>query len=104
MSSPYRYRIKYSPPPEHPRKSVNALRLLYCVPDGEERRVLTERLFAAYWANNEDVTNTEVLLKIAKESGIASALTLSSDSFACTDARKELEIATAEAIERGAFG
>lgn len=83
---------------------MNALRLLYCVPDGEERRVLTERLFAAYWANNEDVTNTEVLLKIAKESGIASALTLSSDSFACTDARKELEIATAEAIERGAFG
>ncbi|KAF3034421.1 hypothetical protein E8E12_006337 [Didymella heteroderae] len=99
-----RYKIKYSPPPEHPRKSVNALRLLYCVPDGDERRLLTERLFAAYWANKEDVTNTEVLLSIAKETGIPSASALSEESFASAEARKELERATAEAIERGAFG
>ncbi|KAF1923428.1 thioredoxin-like protein [Didymella exigua CBS 183.55] len=99
-----RYKIKYSPPPEHPRKSVNALRLLYCVPDGEERRILSERLFAAYWANNEDVTNTEVLIKIAKDSGITSASALNENSFASAEARKELETATSEAIERGAFG
>ncbi|KAF3040380.1 hypothetical protein E8E11_003376 [Didymella keratinophila] len=99
-----RYKIKYSPPPEHPRKSVNALRLLYCVPDGYERRILTDRLFAAYWANREDVTNTDVLLKIAKETGISSASSLSKESFASAGARKELEKATAEAIERGAFG
>lgn len=80
------------------------MRLLYCVPDGEERRILTERLFAAYWANNEDVTNTEVLLKIAKESGITSASGLKANSFASAEARKELENATAETIERGAFG
>lgn len=80
------------------------MRLLYCVPDGEERRILTERLFAAYWANNEDVTNTEVLLKIAKETGITSASGLRANSFASAEARKELENATAETIERGAFG
>jgi 2-hydroxychromene-2-carboxylate isomerase len=99
-----RYKIKYNPPPQHPRKSVNALRLLYCVPDGEERRVLTEKLFAAYWVENLDVTNTSTLLEITKKSGIASASNLNANSFANAQARKELEAATAEAIERGAFG
>ena len=99
-----RYKIRYSPPPEHPRKSVNALRLLYCVPDGDERRILTDRLFAAYWANREDITNTDVLLEIAKGTGIPSASSLNEESFASVEARKDLETATAEAIERGAFG
>jgi 2-hydroxychromene-2-carboxylate isomerase len=80
------------------------LRLLYCVPDGEERRILTERLFAAYWANNEDITDSEVLLGIARETGIASASALNKESFGSAEARKELGTATAEAIERGAFG
>ena len=80
------------------------MRLLYCVPDGEDRRILTERLFAAYWVENQDVTDTEVLLKIAEESGIASAAILEASIFANMRARKELETATAEAIERGAFG
>lgn len=83
---------------------MNALRLLYCVPEGEDRRILTEKLFSAYWSENLDVTDTAVLLDIAKRSGIASASALSIDSFANSSARKELEAATAEAIERGAFG
>ncbi|KAJ8112252.1 hypothetical protein OPT61_g5339 [Boeremia exigua] len=99
-----RYKIKYNPPPQHPRKSVNALRLLYCVPEGEERRVLTEKLFAAYWAENQDITDSDVLLDIAKQSGIASASFLDKHSFANPEAREELEAATAETIERGAFG
>lgn len=65
---------------------------------------MTEKLFAAYWAENQDVTNTEVLLKLARECGIASATTLGTHSFADAQARTELETATAEAIERGAFG
>lgn len=99
-----RYKITYNPPPQHPRKSVNALRLLYCVPDGEDRQILTALLFKAYWAEGQDVTDTGVLLKIAKESGVASANSLNIDSFADAQARKALEVSTAEAIERGAFG
>lgn len=95
-----RYKIKYNPPSEHPRKSVNALRLLYCV-DGDERVKLTEKLFEAYWVTGRDVTNTSVLLEIARECGIDG---LSEDNFKDPGARKELESATAEAIERGAFG
>jgi 2-hydroxychromene-2-carboxylate isomerase len=97
-----RYKIKYNPPPQHPRKSVNALRLLYRVPDGEERRVLSEKLFEAYWVTGRDVTDTSVLLEIARESGIATKLNES--SFTNPDTRKELEQATAESIARGAFG
>lgn len=77
---------------------------MYCVPDGEERQVLTEKLFAAYWVENLDVTNTSTLLDITRKSGIASASNLNANSFANAQARKELEAATAEAIERGAFG
>jgi 2-hydroxychromene-2-carboxylate isomerase len=95
-----RYKIKYNPPLQHPRKSVNALRLLYCV-DGEERKSLTEALFKAYWVTGRDITSTSVLLDIAQECGIAG---LSESNFADPAARKELENATAEAIERGAFG
>lgn len=99
-----RYKIQYNPPPEHPRKSVDALRLLYCVPDGEERRVLSEAFFQAYWVQRRDVTDRAVLLQIAKEVGISSASSLSLQSFENSKARKDLETSTAQAIARGAFG
>ncbi|KAK5946489.1 hypothetical protein PMZ80_000632 [Knufia obscura] len=98
-----RYQIAYNPPPQHPRKTVNALRLLYAV-DGEERRVLTRLLFRAYWVDGVDVSDDEVLLRIVRGSGIQSASKLSSATFADVTARRELEVATAEAVERGAFG
>lgn len=44
------------------------------------------------------------LLKIAKNSGIKSAETLTEAAFEDSNARKALEQATAEAIDRGAFG
>ncbi|KAJ4375786.1 hypothetical protein N0V83_001063 [Neocucurbitaria cava] len=104
-----RYGIKFNPPPQHPRKTVNALRLLYCVADdggGEEseRAVLTDALFRAYWVQGRDVSDASVLLEIVKQSGIKSAPQLSAASFTDANARKELETATAEAISRGAFG
>ncbi|CAO2652267.1 Nn.00g005500.m01.CDS01 [Neocucurbitaria sp. VM-36] len=99
-----RYKIKYNPPPQHPRKTVNALRLLYCVEDSEERKVLTDALFKAYWVEGRDVSDNSVLLQIVQESGIKSSKNLSPASFTDAKARKELETATAQAIERGAFG
>lgn len=106
-----RYKIAYNPPVQHPRKSVDALRLLYCVPDmggkdgaKSERRVLSEAFFRAYWVDNVDVTNREELLRIARESGIPTASKLNLASFEDKQARKSLEDETAKAIERGAFG
>jgi 2-hydroxychromene-2-carboxylate isomerase len=95
-----RYNISYAPPPQHPRKTVNALRLLHYL-TGQERVELSKRLFQAYWVQGRDVSNDEVLLAIAQEAGVQSV-----DQRAFTDAtaRAELEKATADAIERGAFG
>ncbi|OAG11287.1 thioredoxin-like protein [Paraphaeosphaeria sporulosa] len=98
-----RYKIRYNPPPQHPRKTVNALRLLYAV-EGEERRVLTKKLFEAYWVEGRDVSDGVELLKIVRESGIKSATGISEKTFGDASARRELEKATADAIERGAFG
>ncbi|KAJ4308228.1 hypothetical protein N0V94_009444 [Neodidymelliopsis sp. IMI 364377] len=70
----------------------------------KERRLLTEKLFSAYWVEGRDVTDDNVLLRIAKESGIASAKKLDKSSFMNGQARKELETSTAKAIDRGAFG
>lgn len=96
-----RYHISYSPPPQHPRKTVNALRMLYSVADQATRKALTHNLFRAYWVQGRDVNDNAVLLQIARESGITD---LDASCFDSVDARKELETATAEAIERGAFG
>ncbi|KAF2676294.1 thioredoxin-like protein [Lentithecium fluviatile CBS 122367] len=98
-----RYGIAYNPPPQHPRKTVNALRLLYAV-DAAERTELTKRLYRAYWVEGRDVNDDEELLRIVRESGIASASRTSRATFSDTDARKKLETATAEAIDRGAPG
>ncbi|KAL5117418.1 hypothetical protein ACEQ8H_004734 [Pleosporales sp. CAS-2024a] len=95
-----RYKMQFNQPPQHPRKSVDALRLLYCI-EGEQRVKLTEKFFEAYWVAGRDVTCKAELLAIAQENGITQ-LTL--ESFNSPTARKELETATAEAISRGAFG
>lgn len=98
-----RYQIEFNQPPQHPRKSVNALRLVYVVPE-EERAKLSKALFRAYWVEGRDVSDSKELLKISKECGVAGASTLDEGVFNYAGARKALETATAEAIERGAFG
>ena len=98
-----RYKIKYNPPPKHPRKTVNALRLLYAVTE-EERQTLSKVLFKAYWVDGRDVSDDDELLRIVNESGLNRAKPLSREVFGNAHARQELEKATADAIERGAFG
>jgi 2-hydroxychromene-2-carboxylate isomerase len=98
-----RYGIAYNPPPKHPRKTVNALRLLYAV-DGNERVALTKKLYQAYWVEGRDVSDDDVLLEIVRDSGISSAGQISKETFDDAKARKDLEATTMSAIERGAPG
>lgn len=98
-----RYQIAYNPPPQHPRKTVNALRLLYSI-DGEDRQILTKLLFKAYWVEGRDVSNDDELLQIVRESRVDFPGELSVTNFTSPAARKQLETATTEAIDRGAFG
>ncbi|KAF2107276.1 DSBA-like thioredoxin domain-containing protein [Lophiotrema nucula] len=98
-----RYNITYNPPPQHPRKTVNALRLLHAL-DGTDRVELTKRLFEAYWVEGRDVSDDQVLLRIVKESGISQGSSITTEVFKDAPARKALEEATQDAIDRGAFG
>lgn len=98
-----RYQIGYNPPPQHPRKTVNALRLLHAV-QGNDRVVLTKLLFKAYWVDGRDVSDEEVLLTIVRESGIASADKISRQTWVDSQPRQDLESATSDAVDRGAFG
>jgi 2-hydroxychromene-2-carboxylate isomerase len=98
-----RYQIAYNPPPQHPRKSVNALRLIHYVPT-VDRPALSKALFRAYWVEGRDVNDNSVLLKIAKESGVSGANSLTEAVFSDPGARKALENTTADSINRGAFG
>ncbi|KAJ3109828.1 hypothetical protein HDU97_000058 [Phlyctochytrium planicorne] len=50
--------------PSHPVRSVSALRLLYAL-DQEDRRKLSHALYKAYWVDNVDVSDKDVLLSIA---------------------------------------
>ncbi|EDU39792.1 DSBA oxidoreductase [Pyrenophora tritici-repentis Pt-1C-BFP] len=95
-----RYNIAYAPPPQHPRKTVDALRLLYVLGE-EDREKVTHALFKAYWAGGRDVADKKVLLEIAGACGVVG---LTEAVFADEGARRELSAATEEAISRGAFG
>ena len=66
--------------------------------------MLTKLLFKTYWVDGRDVSDDEELLRIVRESGIKGASEFSREVFSDASARKELEAATADAVQRGAFG
>ena len=84
-------------PAEHPRRTVNTMRLLTGTPH-DDRPALTHRLYRAYWEDGLDLADRDVLNAVALEAGADPALI---DSPA---ARQGLFDATAEAVAHGAFG
>jgi len=98
-----RYQIAYNPPPHHPRKTVNALRLLHYVGD-EERVVLSKALFKAYWVDGKDVADGKTLLDVVRSTELESLKGIGEEVFEDMDARRKLEEATKDAVERGAIG
>ncbi|MEM6291374.1 MAG: DsbA family protein [Myxococcota bacterium] len=83
-------------PPEHPRRTVDAMRVLAAAPV-PHREALTAALYAAYWEDGVDVTDREVLAARAAPFGL--------DAHALIEAGREpLRSATQAAFEAGAFG
>jgi 2-hydroxychromene-2-carboxylate isomerase len=84
-------------PAEHPRRSVDAMRLV--VAAGEDKRIAVSRaLFEAYWLHGRDVTDRVVLADIANAHGIAP------ESITLDDVKAELRARTDEAAAAGVFG
>ncbi|KAI1502265.1 protein disulfide [Biscogniauxia marginata] len=101
-----RLRIPIKQPAQHPRKTIDALRLLhYLRPDA--RVVVTHAFFKAYWVDGVDVADRDVLLETARlaldKMPEVQAL-LTPTLFDDEAPRRYLERATADAIERGAPG
>jgi 2-hydroxychromene-2-carboxylate isomerase len=96
------YGIKLELPPEHPRRTVSAMRLCHAV-DGEARVRLSHALYRAYFAEGRDVADADVLRAIAGACGVAAE---DVDRALIPDPRvkKSLFDATDEAIADGVFG
>ncbi len=92
-----RHGIELRPPPEHPRRTVEAMRLVIGAPEAR-RRPLALALWKAYWEDLEDVTDRAVLGRIAGEQGVDPSV------IDLPETRQALLEATAEAVDRGVFG
>ena len=81
----------------HPQRSVTAMRLITAATD-ENRGALSKALYEAYWVNDQDINDPQVLGPIAQAHGLS-----------LEDANKQpikdaLRANTAAAAERGVFG
>lgn len=89
------YDMPYRFPSEFPASSLTAMRAL-CAADAAQVPALALKLFAAYWGENRNISEQEVLLDILGPELLARA---------GDDAVKErLKASTEEAVQRGAFG
>lgn len=85
-------------PDSHPRRTVNAMRLLLAA-DPEVRPRLTADLYRAYWADGLDVSDLTVLRQLAAPYGLDVDRLVQDPPV-----RQALFDATAEAVDRGVFG
>lgn len=92
--------IRYHP--DFPLRNSRALRICLLAADHKLAEPFVIRLMRAYWSESTDISDLEVLSRLAGECGLEPEMARRAavdDSF-----RKRLEANTAEAIERGVFG
>ncbi len=83
--------------PRHPQRSVTAMRLLTAA-TGSVRVALTKALYRAYWVDNRDINDPDLL------SGLAGAHGLSLEHARSQATRDALRANTQTATDRGVFG
>src|SRR5207244_195931 len=93
-------RVELRFPPGHPRRTVDAMRLLAAAelyrPDAVEP--LTHALFRAYWVQGRDVADRAMLGELAAEFGLAI------DLVDRQEVKDQLRATTDEAVREGVFG
>lgn len=84
-------------PSGHPRRTVNAMRLLVAA-DEQTRPALTRALYEAYWKQGRDVSDPAVLAEVATAHG------MDPEIVARPEIKQALFDAVDEAVARGLFG
>jgi len=83
-----------------PMNTVKALRIV-CQLDGEQQVAFIHRTFAAFWADDLDISDDQVLAGVLTELGLPVALV---DGTRVQEVKDLLIASTGEAVERGVFG
>jgi 2-hydroxychromene-2-carboxylate isomerase len=97
-----RRRLPFAGPPGHPFNPLAALRMCTALDDDAQRRRLALALTAACWERGADISDTDVLRRLADDEGFDGAGLLAQ---AATPAVKQaLAAATDDAIAQGIFG
>jgi 2-hydroxychromene-2-carboxylate isomerase len=81
----------------HPQRSVTAMRLIVAASD-VQRIPLSQALYRAYWVDDQDINDPEVLAPIAKAHGV------NMEAAALQNIKDTLRTRTAEAASKGVFG
>ncbi|MCA9543024.1 MAG: 2-hydroxychromene-2-carboxylate isomerase, partial [Myxococcales bacterium] len=89
--------VELTMPAAHPRRSVEAMRLLTACPDAA-RPALSHALYRAYWVQGRDISDRAVLGEIAAEHGLGVA------AIDDPAVKQALFDTTAQAAGHGAFG
>ena len=84
-------------PSAHPRRTVDAMRLLVVAPEDKVPQ-LALALYRAYWSEDLDVTDREVLRSVAASVGVDPGL------VGAEAARDRLRVVSADAAAAGVFG
>jgi len=87
----------FLPNPRHPQRSVTAMRLVTAA-QGDARVGITKALYRAYWVDNCDINDPDILRPIAEAHG------LSLEDAARPEVKAHLRENTATAAQRGVFG
>jgi 2-hydroxychromene-2-carboxylate isomerase len=95
--------IEVHPPVSHPFNPLLPLRASSVDLDPTERDALVSAVFAAVWTRQLDVTDPEVLVRLAEEAGVTDAVSLP-ERATTPDVKQRLRQQTDDAIARGVFG
>lgn len=102
-----RHGISYNEPPRHPQKTTAPLRLIRFVHE-IQRPALTKALFKAYWVEGKNVSDKTTLIQAVREAAIvnqeAVIRAIENGTFEGQRQRRELEVSTDFAVQRGAPG
>ncbi len=95
------YHVSLTLPQAHPRRSVEAMRLLHTV-EGVDRIRLTHALYRAYFVDHRDPSDRAVLAELC--SGLGLDPKLATERIDTPEIKDALRRATDEAIADGVFG